>query len=85
LIDNWAARNGFKILSRERELVPRTTAMFATSGGDQIYRVTAERADGLVVSGWIRAYVGYSGRIAGRVDAKWEETHGFPVVMPKQP
>ena len=85
MLENWAAVEGYRIVSCERRTFRRGPFFFTSGKGHEVYRITVEDQSGQIKSGYIRCGGFLFGLLSDRVDVRWDveptQRPGFPVVM----
>lgn len=72
LLDDWAASNGFRLVSADYCWIRRGPFFWTTSKGQTVYRITAVDGDGNRRTGWARCGSFLLGLWAGRVEVRWD-------------
>jgi len=89
ILQNWAARNGFRILAGKRCLVWQGPFFFGTSESQEVYRVTIQDHSGYIRSGYVRCGGYFLGTFSDQAEVVWDpeapQQPGFPVVFPGPP
>ena len=73
LIDEWTARNGYRILNRRFQLFWRGPFWWRSSKGQMVYRVTVQDRDGNTRKAWIRCGGFFAGLLSDQVSVEWDD------------
>ena len=73
LLEQWAQRNGFRIIRQEYRTFFRGPFFLTTSKGQTVYHVTVEDRHGKRRHGWVRCGGYFLGLFSGHVDVRWED------------
>ncbi len=73
LLEQWAAANGYRIISAQYRNLVRGPFFWTTSKGQTVYRVTVEDADGRQRDGWVRCGGWFLGLLSDRVQVRWDD------------
>src|SRR5262249_46893070 len=72
LLDQWAARNGYRILEIERRRYRKGPFFFTSSNNQVVYRVTVQDAYGTTHRGWVRCGGYRLGSWSDEVAVQWD-------------
>lgn len=73
LLENWAAENGYRLLSSQYRNFSRGPFFWTTSKGQTVYRVTVQDRDGGTRSGWVRCGSWWGGLLSDKVQVRWDD------------
>jgi hypothetical protein len=73
LLDQWAERSGYRIVSREYRNVVTGPFFWTSSEGQTVYRVTVEDRQGNRRSGWARCGGFFFGLLSDKVEVRWDD------------
>ncbi len=73
LLQQWARRNGLRIIQQEYRHFFRGPFFWTTSKGQTVYYVTVEDQQGNRRRGWVRCGGWFLGLLSDHVEARWEE------------
>ena len=73
LIDQWAAENGYRVVSAEQRWLQRGPFFWTTSKGQTVYRVTIEDVAGRQRSGYVRCGSWMGGLLSDKVQVRWDD------------
>jgi hypothetical protein len=73
LLQQWAQRNGYRLLDHRYCWVFKGPFFWTTSKGQTVYRVTVEDEQGRRRSGWVRCGGWFMGLISDKVEARWDD------------
>jgi len=72
LLDDWAATNGFQLISADYCWIRRGPFFWTTSKGQTVYRITAVDDEGERRTGWARCGSFWWGLWGSRVEVRWD-------------
>lgn len=87
LVERWAARNGFRLISTEYRWIRRGPFWWRTSKGQSVYHVEVCDGNGEYRSGYVRVGSWIGGLFTDVADVKWDRPRstqgppGFPVIV----
>ena len=73
LLQQWAQRNGYRLVRREYRSFFKGPFFWTTSRGQTVYYVTVEDAEGNRRSGWVRCGGWFLGLLSDNVEVRWED------------
>ncbi len=73
LLEEWARRNGFQIISREYRNFFRGPFFWTTGRHQTVYYVVVEDQQGNKRRGWVRCGGFFLGLFSDHVDVRWED------------
>ena len=73
LLEDWAAENGYRLLSSQYRNFSRGPFFWTTSKGQTVYRVTVQDRDGATRSGWVRCGSWWGGLLSDKVQVRWDD------------
>ena len=73
ILEQWAAKNGFKILHREYRTIFRGPFSAFTTRGQTVYYVTIRDQQGVERSGWVRCGGILFGLLVDKADVQWDD------------
>jgi hypothetical protein len=73
LLENWAEKNGYQIISREYRHVFKGPFFWTSSRGQTVYRITVEDGQGNQRSGWARCGGWFLGLLSDNVSVRWDD------------
>ena len=72
LLEQWAQKNGFRIIHQEYRTFFRGPFFWTTSKGQTVYYVAVEDREGNRRNGWVRCGGWFLGLLSDKVDVRWE-------------
>ena len=73
LLEQWAADNGFTILSREHRYLRRGPYLWTTGKGQDVYYIEVQDTGGTTRSGFVRCGGYWSGMLSDKVTVAWDQ------------
>lgn len=73
ILNNWAARNGYRILQRDHAWFFKGPFFWTTSRNQIVFRVTVQDQSGNSQSGWVRCGSWWGGMLSEDAEARWDE------------
>jgi hypothetical protein len=73
LLEEWAARNGYRVVSRENRLFFKGPFFWTTSKGQEVYYVTLEDEKGDRRNAWVRCGGWVLGMLSNNVEVRWDD------------
>lgn len=73
MLETWAYRKGYELLSREECWFFRGPFFWGTSEGQKVYKVTVREAEGAVRHGYVRCGSFWRGLWSDDVEARWSD------------
>jgi hypothetical protein len=73
LLQRWAQRNDFRIISQERRDFRTGPFFLRTSKGQQVFPVTVSDPVGYTRSGWVRVGDWWVGLTSDKVEVRWDD------------
>jgi hypothetical protein len=75
LLENWAHRNGYRILERQLCNIFRGPFLANSSKIQQVFQVTVKEAEGKTRNGYVRCGSYWRGVNVDQVDVCWDSSH----------
>ena len=72
-LQEWARRNGYELLDVQRRIFRRGTFWWRVARGQEVFRVTVRRGDGVVRSGYVRVGGWFTGQLSGHATEEWDD------------
>ncbi len=73
VLEHWAEKNGYHILSSEPRSFRRGPFFWTTSERQEVYYVSVETSQGEVRSGWVRCGGWLWGLFSDYADVRWDD------------
>ena len=73
LIEQWADKNGYRIVSRKYRWLRKGPFFWTSSRGQTVYYVTMEDVQGNQRHGWVRCGSWFFGLLSDYVEVSWED------------
>jgi hypothetical protein len=73
LLEQWAARNDFRILSRQYRFFFKGPFFWTSSRGQVVYCVIVLDSDGDTRKGWVRCGGWLLGLLSDRTEVRWDD------------
>jgi len=73
ILQDWATKNGYRIVSKEYRNVLRGPFFGTTGNGQTVYRVVVQDQDSNTRTGWVRFGSFWLGILSDHVDVHWDE------------
>lgn len=70
-LEQWAAENGYELLSTERRFIRRGPYFLTTSKGQEVFFITVRDVEGNILRGWARVGGFMVGQFSDRVSVRW--------------
>ena len=77
MLEQWAERNGYRIIEADYRNVFRGPFFWTTGKTQTVYRVTVEGKDG-ERTGWVRCGSHLFGLFSNKVEVRWDELPPTP-------
>jgi hypothetical protein len=72
-LEQWAAKNGYRIVSREHRYLRKGPFFWTFSRGQTVYYVTVEDEQGNQRHGWVRCGNWFFGLLSDNAEVRWED------------
>ncbi|HWP40300.1 MAG TPA: hypothetical protein VNL70_05195 [Tepidisphaeraceae bacterium] len=72
LLERWAERNGFRLISHEYRWIRRGPFWWRTGEGQSVYRIEVIDADGMHRSGYVRVGGWFLGLFSDVASVEWD-------------
>ena len=73
VIENWAARNDYRLLEAQQSILSKGPFFWTTSDGQTVYRVTVEDSAGQTRRGWVRCGSWLGGLLSEQIEVRWDD------------
>ena len=75
LLEQWAAQNGYRLLSSEYRWMARGPFFWSTGKGQTVYRVRVQDRSGQVRDGWVKCGGFFLGLLSDAVKVRWDDEY----------
>jgi hypothetical protein len=73
LLEQWAAKGGYRILSREHRALRKGPFLWNSTRGQAVYYVVVVDSDGDTRSGWVRCGGYWLGMLSDHTEVRWDD------------
>jgi len=73
ILDDWAAKNNYQILSSELRWLRRGPFFWTSTKNQIVYYVTVRTLDGTTKRGWVRCGSFWLGIFQNKAEVRWED------------
>jgi hypothetical protein len=73
ILESWAARNDYRVLSSELRWIHRGPFFWTTSKNQIVYYVEVKTSDDTVKRGWVRCGGWWRGVFLDKAEVRWDE------------